>query len=201
MQHRILGIDPGSDGAGALMTLVGGSPYVVRAAAWDSPSKGVWRVTTWVMGESATKTVRRHEEVGEVFWATPPAAVVSEDVFIGRNARTAMQLVRYAERMISGCRLAWDVAPIERRVMEPRWRKAIGLPPSSRQTPDGAPEMMLRLVPNLAEVVSVLGRAPHIFDAVAVGYTGLRIPAWTEDWDRAFASKKGRRAPRRGSSN
>lgn len=73
----------------------------------------------------------------------------------------------------------------------------MGVPPSSRDREDCVPAMMLRLIPNLFEVVQSIGGEPHIYDAAALALLGMRLRAWDDQWDLRIAGPKAVRVGRR----
>lgn len=154
----------------------------------------------WVDGRVQHRSlVVMHESVAQCMWSDPPLAIVSEDVFIGKNAKSSIALARYAQAVISGCRVAWSSASIvpERRIMERDWRYILGLSKSSKDRADVVPGMMHRIILNAADVSAVLGHEPHLFDAMALAYIGLKFRSWTDTWENMYQGIPARRKTKR----
>lgn len=168
---------------------------ICRASYWEAlnPVAKGFKVSEWIEGAHRFRSrVTLHEWVAQAMWDEAPSAFVIEDVFVGRNAKTSIALARYAQAVTSGCRMAWrDVALVpERRLMERDWRFAMGVRPSSKDRADEVPGIMRSVVSNAVEVAGVLGETPHLFDAIALAYVGLRFRAWEAGWEERIPRRK-----------
>lgn len=178
------GLDPGKDGG--LVRLSGdarSAPLLEVALSWRlKRSSNTYTVDRYRWGAVDKIEVAHPEELGEALFARAPDVLMTEDVFVGQNKYTSLDLARSAQAVTSGLQCHWPVRVPERRLMEQAWRAALYVSRSRRGVPDPIPDMMRRGVQGLDEVGPRLGKRVHIYDAAALAYVGLFCRCWYPDW-------------------
>lgn len=201
--RRVLTIDPGGDGAAALLGREhdGGDVLVLGAVVWRAVSARK-HVVSWVRGSRMQRTtVSTIAQVGAL--GIPgalldpdgpvPDAVLVEGAFVGVDARASLGTAREAGRIEAALECAaWPGRPPTTRVVDPNlWWRALGMPPA-RQRADRkriSVAEVPNLIPGMAEVLRLLGRSDHLTDAAGLGAVGLRHAAWDDVTDCEWTAR------------
>ena len=185
----ILGID-GGIAAGA-QVLLARDGRAVAGASWHSRQSGGRRVFVTRCASSVSGVVGRAEVdspwlIGAAcyrllapFTVGQSVVVAVEDVFVGRNPRTAVDLAKVA----MGLAAPWSVRHNEpvwiaqgtwRRASFPRgWTKLYPAETRSASAKACGLAVMPALVPRLDRLLSALGRTDHLCDAAGVARCAL----------------------------
>jgi hypothetical protein len=215
---RVLGLDPG--GEGALVVIEGeeaGLARAIAAASWRMQGDR-WRFD-WSGGGSAHRRVAFARTLpgaiaGIARWLLEPLGAVPdascyEAAFLFKNPQAAISIAASRGAILATleCCLWLGRSPPVREVQNGSWWKLCGLPPGAREREERK-EQSLRcvpgLVPGLAELLAQVSGGDHVTDAAACALVGLRHGAergTASEWEARLALASGRtarsaRAPR-----
>lgn len=204
----VLGLDPGSKGAAALVVGRPGTAEVqlLGAIRWGPVESGGWELQWTERGRGRRGLVPSLPMVG-VAIATIlvplglPDAIVREAQYIGPDPHQAVRIGRNSGLVEGGLQVsvrAWrEHAPPVRSLEPTSWRLALGLKkPRDREAAKAqALTQIPRLVPGLSEVLAELGQWDDPCEAAGLGAVGVRFFRPDEDEDQWLLRVEGARGP------
>lgn len=170
-----IGIDPGSEGAAVILN----KQMAVAAAYWKPVTRNKKRVRKLIIiyrgGEPTTTISSRFSEIGFqlcgliALLGITEASLACEDFYLGRNARTTIELAKGAGLVVS---------PLEQKlnvnaewVAAADWRQVVlGLKRNTKRNDvkNASLLMIPKRVRGLADLAKTLGSPDHITDAAGI---------------------------------
>lgn len=178
---RVLGIDPGHDGAAALLNAAGGlaalwswrriqrnglDAYAVVCVAMVD---GEWRSSAWTLPTLG----RVGAKIGE-WLPSEPTVIARELPYVGRSAGASLSVAFSSGEVIGPIRALSSGREVE-GVKPSEWRSALGVSNGKRADAKAQAEVIAWTVPGLSDALAVLARAggytadePHAAEAAGV---------------------------------
>lgn len=170
-----IGIDPGSEGAAVILS----NQMAIAAAYWKPVTRNKKRVRKLVIayrgGRPTSTIVSRFSEVGfqlrglVSLLGITECSLACEDFYLGKNARTTIELAKGAGAVVSPLEQKLNVS--SRWVAAGEWRQVVlGLKRNMKRNDvkNASLLMIPKRVRGLADLAKQLGSQDHITDAAGI---------------------------------